>query len=820
MAEFSQQDRPPVPAHYEEVEERERAEKAVAWLKAILRQTNENMVTVESLEKALKNVPEEEVCDILNKKVRMLISQLYIFDGGEERVKHNEAAVQVYLAFVDASSAMTPREFSSVEYLHHELAYCFSQLAMIKPQNAGGALTLAHLENLKRKFEAAAKDFAAAEEFMATKVEVEAVENAGLAEEHGRLLGLLKGHENKLEAKELTVNEVEQIEELQGSLSDILLGEEPIAKLNEVLRQLRELGQDVAILEVLGWMVRGVEVVNHEQLETYDQEQVRYYTESLQKQLVIVERLTGLMPAEEVLVASWKRMLELKLPALEEKISFFDHDPASIVENKVNNFTRELDDCLHEPMKSSFEAFQEAVIGLHDSSAGEKVLEFLKSEIEYGTDLLSEHDDLEYIEKFLEKSYILHNWLEESESFLTPVEKILVEKLKTALLIKAENARELLAKMDGSAEKELSVEHEKLLGLLKRHEGGLEKKLASEEVRESIEAEVQKLQGRLYLYMAHVDAVGVGKAIAALNKLGKSDLVISELRKIKTKNTYSHEQSHSQVAALHALGDVLNNEQMDFVDSWDEGLRLAEEKIKAGSTAAELDEMRLQKEKDIRRMSGKFQSALIGDGGEHVGYASSWLLSLHQFGAQEEALRLLNNEVVWRLDKAQEYAMTGELEEIDDWLKHRQHLLEVFKVIDSIVTNDERASITLYQKKSVERVAQLEARREFLLQPEKKLLKAAVKVLPAKADTGAVVMTREQLVGRLSVGDFGYLKPVLEKEYGKRWFEDSELKEAAQISIDKQWNTKPLMRPVLARFIKEFELKTPVEPKPVRKSRS
>lgn len=382
-------------------------------------------------------------------------------------------------------------------------------------------------------------------------------------------------------------------------------------------------------------------------------------------------------------------------------------------------------------------------------------------------------------------------------------------------------------KLETGERVELTAEQNKLLGLLKRHERKLE--VNAERGEQVInEEETEKLKGRLYLYLSQADAAGLGKTISALNKMGRGDLVSEEIaRRRKLVNQYDGWKVNRQLAALRLLTTELTFEQMNEVDKWDEALRVAEEEAQHPKLPMSDERAVENKERETKmwEMVHKFRNSLQGIRGEDPGFARSWLHSLHEswvLNAKAEALHVLSDAVAFELQQVQELKNSGTKEEIGDWLVQRQHLLEVFKMIQDIATPDEKKVMDKYREESQASLELLEAR----LHPVKKLelVDAELKsIRPAKeAETEMTEEQKEEtLMGQLELGSFGHVRALLEK-WGwtkEKIISDKAFKFAAQKGIEKLWNEKPLARAVWVKFIKEFELETPSEPKPVRKSK-
>ncbi len=707
---FGRHDGAPVRVSEEE-EDRQREEKALAWLKAILRQ-EAKMITADSLERALNDAPEEEVADLLWQKVADLMRDVY-YPGQTGQVKGSQDAVQVYLALVEASIGMTSHEFKVVEHFHHELVHHFSQLAMLKPKNQQDEDIIYWLQLAKQKFEAAQSAFVMAKE--------SAVANETYEDEGEKMV------ENK---RELSPQERMEIEELESSLSDLLNSEDSNEKLDQVLPALRAKGREATILSELQEQVGYTERLQHDKLEEYDQEMVRYTHENVRKQLAVIESLPEMTAAENELVEKLRALIALKLPVLERQVAWFDQDPASIKEHKIDLLRKDLDDALYDPIGSDFATFKEAIMGLHELGGGEKVLYLLESEIEYGTDLYSELTDKDQLVFFLKKADLLHDWLGRIDDVISVQEEVLVQKLDRLLLLKAENTKWLLAKIEKIEAPGLVAEQEKLLGLLKRHGEKLEVKPVEKKEKG---VDVEQLRGRLYLFLAQADAEGLRKTVKALNKMGMQSVVMSELESVKARSLSGYsDYSSSKLQALRSITEELTESQNDFVDNW------AEE-----SKEHEVIEAKRREEYEVARVK--------------------------------------------RLREAPDSDRS-----LESWINYESKLAA---------------------KNEQQIVPAVETQLVPIVEPEMKVI-----VRERKA------IVKDDLVNGLKRGDFGVLREDLEKDYGARWFDDQELKQAAQDYIDKQWpiaiakkleNPKSKMLGTLEGFVVAFELKVPV----IKKSR-
>ncbi len=733
----------------DEEDEKVAAEKAVAWLKAILRQTDARMITAESLERALQDAPEAEVYNILQNKVRMLVANLGNFESGAERVKNVDEAIDVYLAFVEASTAMTPQEFKAVEYLHHELIHYFAQLEMYKPKNGLDDLTYTHITWVKRKFTDAQPDFASAKENVAENDEINAIEMMG-------------GKQEEVESRQLTEEEAEQVELYKRDLGHAFRGQ-PIMEgemtIEEMMVELKKMGQEQIILQKLQDEVEELGSLWTGELVDQTHHDVRYWHECLVRQEATFKALTHLSSEEKVVIDSWiKKATEVKA-ALEERMAVFAADPEIQLMDKMDELTSAVDKALYEPETSSLAELVKGIQGLHEMGREDIVVNFFKDDIEDLGYSVYKDSTVEEQKKWLQRAVILKSWLPSLREIATPDELVTLGKYERALLLKEERVQQMLIETEGKLIGKESVEeaHGQLLGVLGKHAERLEKdelttehenKLAKNQAPNEAfvrEEEVQKLEGRLYLYLAQVgipsvgDVIGLGKTIRALNALGRGDVVMAEIiRRRKQDYSYFPERSAEQLKALHLLAAELTPEQLDEVDKWDEIIKEAVEKAKQPykSTEKELEEHRKEQER-------------------------------------------VKNEM------------------LDKWAK------------------------ALYDENALVYKGQLEAKHDKLLGIVKNPKKPIVKTLENKEKELSEEERREIVKTQLNLGSFGYAEQLMAKWWPdkERWFTDPELRQAAQEGIQKQWKEKPLMRPILEKFIKKFGLYTPVEPKVVKKSK-
>ncbi len=252
-----------------------------------------------------------------------------------------------------------------------------------------------------------------------------------------------------------------------------------------------------------------------------------------------------------------------------------------------------------------------------------------------------------------------------------------------------------------------------------------------------------------------------------------------------------------QLESIATLRDVLNSDERATVDALEVLIR---EQIP-------LFEARLQEvPKAIDELEEDFENALDSSDPDAKDALRSAILALHRVNQEEKVCIALQQRIDWVSPEFQQ--LVDEYpNEVQEWIADKKRLLPLLLLSDDILTDREDELLLEYHNALRTKISWWEGNQkasEAIASPE----------MPSE---------RQRLIQRLTLGEFGYARPLLEKEFGKCWFDDQELKQAAQEGIERQWkiaqerNLKLL--PTLEFFIREFELETPkVEKKKAKKS--
>lgn len=178
------------------------------------------------------------------------------------------------------------------------------------------------------------------------------------------------------------------------------------------------------------------------------------------------------------------------------------------------------------------------------------------------------------------------------------------------------------------------------------------------------------------------------------------------------------------------------------------------------------------------------------------------ILALHRGGHDEELCATLQQRIDWVRPEFQQLLdeYPGEVEE---WIAQKKRLLPLLLVSDDILTPREDELFLKYYNTLRAKIAEW----------EKTQITVSEHAAHVAKPSSEAPSPRERCIARLAAGEFAFVRPILENTFGKRWFDDVELKRAAQEGIEKQWNVaqerNPKLLPTLERFIDDFELETP-----------
>ncbi len=740
----------PVFVDDEEKNERLAAEKALAWLKAILRQTDARMITAESLERALTDAPEAEVADILQQKVTDLMLEVYYSSGNTGQVKGSEDAVQIYLAFLDASTAMTPHEFSAVERLHHELKHHFSQLAMLKPRNKEDEAIIHHLEWVKNKFEAAAGDFAEAKEFVAASVK-------------GDLVGDIKermAHEADeiAEGRELSLNEQISVDRLRSSLDSVFFATEPDEKEanpESLIKDLHDLGQHKEVIEVISAVNVYVRDFLALPLEDQSYRDVRYFYKLMLNDLVVLSTIYKVLKSEEREVAnSLKAIIEEKMPEVEKLVAQFAADKEIQLEDKVDKYKDDFDNCIFNPSEEAIKVFKPAIEGLQNLQREDVVLELLQDQISEAKMFFDKTYDLEWLQKWLEKSHarlelldslgdikiseeeaqlleeLRRCWIEKMQDTQKLIERIIAEdenQVEEAMKLKKAQGSLLgtlgkhAGRLEAGEKAELTAEQGKLLGLLRRHEDKIEMSEVPEQINLS-EAEALKLQGRLFLFVLQKNVGELQKTVDLLRIGKRSDLVLQEISEERGRAILSDFVigSGEHINVWLKINNLTVGERAALQD-WQDYVEI-KKRMWDSNSARHKAEYEAEQEMNKASRLADFKRWLSGEEEGDKGFAQGCLNDLHgqkQFAAVEQLLQKELRSV--GIEGIRDFLVSEDAEKIAAWIKRTKNVLAVFDAIsEDYKQPNERAIELLYRQKTQFTLPRMESRLQTVLKGQTK----------------------------------------------------------------------------------------------------
>lgn len=271
-------------------------------------------------------------------------------------------------------------------------------------------------------------------------------------------------------------------------------------------------------------------------------------------------------------------------------------------------------------------------------------------------------------------------------------------------------------------------------------------------------------------------------------------------------------QRKANLAGIEEMKGAASPEEAALMQEWK---TLIEEKLpvmEARYAILAKDKV-LNREEDTAEFCGRIDDALRDTTSSTFEKFRKAFEILHRFKREDAVCEVLQERIEYFRDWVDDASrpLTDE-----KWRNDQRMLLDWFSRIGDVLTPEEAELAKELVRAIQEKLYEIGGVREFALHRE--YLERLNRRFSEIGRVPEVKAENAPFVSQLESGNFGYVKQLLETRFGRRWFDDDELRNAAQKGVNKAWETKPALRKVLEGFIEDFELSTPELPVKTKKS--
>lgn len=221
----------------------------------------------------------------------------------------------------------------------------------------------------------------------------------------------------------------------------------------------------------------------------------------------------------------------------------------------------------------------------------------------------------------------------------------------------------------------------------------------------------------------------------------------------------------------------------------------------------------LNREEDTAEFRGQIDDALRDTTSSTFEKFRKAFEILHRFKREDAVCDVLQERIGYFRDWAEDASRPFADEK---WRNDQRMLLDWFSRIGDVLTPEEAEIAKELVRAIEEKLHETGSAQEFSVHRE--YLASLNRRFNEIGRLPEVKAEKAPFISQLESGNFGHVKPLLETKFGRRWFDDDELRNATQKGVNKAWETKPALRKVLEGFIEDFELSTPELPVKTKKS--